>query len=443
MKTAKLSRLALAFIVICGVNTALVAQTPFSGQPVSISKSASQSAMQTESTKEKPSLWDRFVKKVKSTYQSLTSTINKAVTKDTPPAFVSSNALIPGHESREFVCQGVAWLPNRVINPASLQSKASDYQNILLSYYCEPDYTDHPSQLVVVNRYTGKPLRRFALYQSNNSPYTGHAGGVAVAGKYVWVASGYKIYGFRLQEILDFINDKTAKAPASLTGIPKSLQIPTLDLTAAETFEVDSKASFVSFDGTHIWVGDFVKSSNKDFAPIAHHTTNPFSRKTWIAGYKVDADGLPTATRKYTFTEGDKSRTAFKPDSLIFCRESVQGMAVCGKYVALSISYGALNSKLALYNSPLSKPATKLSFKPAGQSKTFTADAWELADGVNWLKTVDIAAGSEDLEYDGNGIYVTFEGGSKNYRQKWVSINPLVTISDNYYYIRPANILKK
>ena len=270
-----------------------------------------------------------------------------------------------------------------------------------------------------------------------------HAGGVAVAGRYAWVASGNKIYGFKLQEILDFLNDKSAKAQTRVSGVPASLQIPACDLTAAEIFEVDSKASFVSFDGTHIWVGDFVKASNKDFAPITHHSQNPFGRNTWIAGYKVDSDGLPTATRKYTFKDGDKNRTAFKPDSLIFCRESVQGMAACGKYMALSISYGALNSKLALYNSPLATAATKVTFKPAGQSKSFTADAWQLADGVNWLKTVDLAAGAEDLEYDGSSIYVTFEGASKNYRQKWIGINPLITISDSFYLIKPANILKK
>ncbi|HMM59330.1 MAG TPA: hypothetical protein PKC25_04270, partial [Candidatus Rifleibacterium sp.] len=112
--------------------------------------------------------------------------------------------------------------------------------------YPGPDYTDEPSQLVVVETATGKPLRRFGLYQSSDKPYTGHAGGVTVAGKYVWVASGFKIYGFRLEEILDFLNDKSAKAPTSANkGIPASLNIPAIDLTAERIFEVDSKASFV------------------------------------------------------------------------------------------------------------------------------------------------------------------------------------------------------
>lgn len=439
MKTLKLYSLLLT-VLILGSTSPLSAQSPFSDQPVTISQSSDVATAAKET--EKPSLWDRFVKTVKKGYNKLTSTINKAATDDKPPAFVSSSATIAGHDGYEFVCQGISYLPDQVISPASDQSKYRSYKNVLLSYYPEPDHTDEPSQLVVAEAASGKPLRRFSLFQKNNEPYTGHAGGIAVAGKYVWVASGFKLYGFRLQEILDFLNDKNARTPSNNSGIPASLRIPATDLVAERIFEVDSKASFVSFDGTQLWVGDFVKASNKSFAPVAHHSQNPFKRNTWIAGYKVNADGLPTAAQKYTFKDGDSKRTAFKPDRLIFCRESVQGMAICGKYAALSISYGALNSKLALYSSPLSKPATTIKFKPAGQSKTFTAEAWELADGLNWLKTVELAAGSEDLEFDGRNIYVTFEGASKNYRQKWISINPLVSISDRFYLIKPEVALK-
>lgn len=433
-----------AVLIILSFTSDTFAISPFADQPVTISQSSASSGSAGSTEAEKPGLWQRFVSKVKKGYQKLTSKLNQALTDDKPPAFVSSSGKIPGHDGRQFVCQGICYLPEQVITPASEQSKPRKYRYTLLSYYPELDYTDEPSQLVVVETATGKPLRRFGLYQSSDKPYTGHAGGVTVAGKYVWVASGFKIYGFRLEEILDFLNDKSAKAPTSAgKGIPASLNVPAIDLTAERIFEVDSKASFVSFDGTQLWVGDFVKSSSKNFAPVAHHTQNPFDRNTWIAGYKTNADGLPTASQKYTFKDGDTTRTAFKPDRLIFCRESVQGMAICGKYAALSLSYGALNAKLALYKNPLSTPSNKVSFKPAGQSKTFSAEAWELADEKNWLKTAEIAAGSEDLEFDGTSIYVTFEGASQNYRQKWISINPLVTISDRFYLIKPAEILKK
>ncbi|MDD3148079.1 MAG: hypothetical protein PHD82_12295, partial [Candidatus Riflebacteria bacterium] len=435
------SKIFLLTLLLLALTANVQAQSPFSDKPVSISKSSDASASKIEA--EKPSLWQRFVKTVKKGYNKLTSTINKVATDEEAPAFVSRSAKIPGHDGYEFVCQGISYLPDQVISPASEQARYRIYKHTLLSYYPEADHTDEPSQLVVVETSTGKPLRRFGLFKSSSEPYTGHAGGIAVAGKYVWVASGYKLYGFKLQNILDFLNDKNAKAGSGNAGIPASLRIPDMDLVAGHIFEVDSKASFVSFDGTQLWVGDFVKASNKSFAPIAHHTQNPFGRNTWIAGYKVDADGLPTATQKYSYKDGTSTRTAYKPDRLIFCRESVQGMAICGKYAALSISYGALNSKLAIYNSPLSKPGTSVKFKPAGQTKTFTAEAWELADGVNWLKTVKLAAGSEDLEFDGRYVYVTFEGASKNYRQKWISINPLVSISERFYLIKPETALKQ
>lgn len=437
MKTTAIGKYLLMAILI-GSCSLITAQTPFSDKQVQISQESSS----TGSDHEKPGFWQRLGNKIKQGYQKLTGALNNVLTDDRLPSFVSRSAMIPGHETREFVCQGICYLPEKVISPASEQLKPRNYRYAVLSYYPEPEYTDEPTQLVVIDISTGKPLRRIGLYLADGTPYTGHAGGIAAAGQYLWVASGFKIHGFEVQSILDFLNDKTAAAASSQPGIPKSLHLPAIDLTAARTFEVDSTASYVSFDGTQLWVGDFIRSSNKSFAAVKHHARNPFKMNTWIAGYKVDASGMPTATQKYTFRAGDKSRTAHKPDRLIFCRESVQGMAICGKYAALSISYGALNAKLALYSSPLGQPGQKITFKPEGQTKTFSAEGWVLADGVNWLKTVELPAGSEDLEFDGRYLYVTFEGASQNYRQKWISINPLIRIENRFYLIKTDLIMK-
>ena len=418
--------------------TSLPAQSPFSGEPVSISKS---SAPETEKDTKKPGLWSRFVNTLKKGYNNASRGLNKIMVDNKAPDFVGKAVKIPGHEGYEFVCQGITYLPEKVVNPPSEQIKFGGYKHALLSYYPETKHTGQPSQLVIIELASGKAMRRFNLFQTENKPYTGHAGGITVAGQYVWVASGFKLYGFKLSQILDFLRDKGSQISSHPNDIPDSFRIPAIDLIAEKIFEVDSKASFVSFDGNYLWVGDFVKESSKSFAPVAHHTQNPFKRNTWVAGYKVNENGAPTATQKYTFTDGSTSRTAHKPDRLVFCRESVQGMAVCGNYVALSISYGAANSKLALYDSPFKTPATKVSFKPAGQSKTFSADAWELADKKNWRKTVELAAGSEDLEYDGRYIYVAFEGASQNYRHKWTGTNPGVKISESFYLITPNAIL--
>ena len=369
-------------------------------------------------------------------YEKVTSTINSATNKKTGADYIIESIFLPGHESKEMVCQGIAYLPSKVMD-ATKQGDGSYCRYVLLSYY--PKDSEQPSQIVVVDRRTAKPVKRFALYKKNGDAYTGHAGGIAVVGKYLWVASGNTLYGFDVQEIIDFIGDKTVKANA-VSGLPKSMDnLPGKDLTCVKTYSVDSKASFVSFDGKYIWVGDFTKGSS--YKPVKHHKV--MGRNCWIAGYIVDSDGYPTSDTQYTYKSGDDSYTVKKPDAVIAMRDSVQGMAVCGKYIALTISYGATNSKLAIYNNPLSTDSESISYKPEGQSKSYSVNGWELADKKNWVKTVKIAAGAEDLEYDGANLYVTFECSSKNYNQKWKNINPTIKMTEDFYLINPVKIVDK
>ncbi|HAE40499.1 MAG TPA: hypothetical protein DCG57_17975, partial [Candidatus Riflebacteria bacterium] len=302
------------------------------------------------------------------------------------------------------------------------------------------DKTSQPAQLILIDSLTGKATRRFALYLADDKPYTGHAGGITAAGNYLWVASGYNLYGFELKQIIAFAADRRAKAPAqNPDGLPPSFRLPVLDLFVKTIFPVDSTASYASFDGKYLWVGDFVKSSDSKYGPVPHHAENRFNLKTWIAGYRVDQSGMPIASQKYKFSSDGKSREAYKPDRLIFCRESVQGFAISEGFAALSISYGARASKLALYKAPVSNNSFKHSFKPEGQSKTFSAEAW-VVDSATHLTTLELPAGSEDLEYDGHVLYIGFEGASPNYRPKWTKINPLLKIEDRFYLINPKLI---
>ena len=351
--------------------------------------------------------------------------------KKNKKGYVSEKYFLPGHESTEMVCQGIAYLPNKVMN-ANKQPDGEFCRYVLLSYY--PKHSSQPCQIVAVDRQSGKAVRRFALYNSKNSKYNGHCGGIAVAGKYLWVASGYKIRAFDLQSIIDFILDKKAKAdPAK--GLPKSLdKLPVKKLVAEKKYGVDSIASYISFDGKYIWVGDFAKSKSSKYKPVSHHKV--MGRSCWLAGYLVNEKGYPTSKSKYTFD----GHTAHKPDAIIAMREEVQGMAVCDDHVVLSLSFGAKNSKLAFYKNPLNKKGETVTYKAGG--KSHSVKAWELSDKKNHEKTVKLPAGSEDLEYDGENLYVTFECNSKNFRSKWGSRKG-VKITEDFYLINPKKIVKK
>lgn len=423
------------------------------GSKAAVSEDVSKTKTSEKSENKKTSIFKKIAKTIKKAAVTAKDAIKdgastikeKAEAKidnifDKKPKFVAKSHKIPGHDDKKFVCQGITYLSDKVISPASDQKNQDSYPYTVLSFY-PTKKTTKPSQLVVLNAKTGKAICRFELYQSEDKAYTGHAGGITLAGEFIWAASGSKIYGFDAKTIIDFIKDDTAKKPDTKpTGIPKSLNLPYKKLVAKAIYETDSKASFVSFDGKYLWVGDFVKSSDDSYAPIPHHKSKPFNRSTWISGYLTDSKGMPTSNTKYEYKSGDSVKNGHKPDAVICCRESVQGMSVCDDYIALSISYGAKNGKLAFYRNPLNEKGTTISYKPEGQSKTYKTTGYELSDAKNWAETVTIGAGSEDLDYDGHYLYVTFEGGSPNYKTRW-SLNPLVNIEEDYYLINIDKIV--
>jgi len=434
--------IALFFMVI---NTGLSARTPFSDEPVEVKKtveSAQTAVLEPSAGREETDKDNNIFKQIGSFFKnSFNKLVDAVKNRNKPgklPSYISRAVLIPGHETAEFVFQGICQMPQRTTLSATKDQ--AFYRYIILSYYPKTDKTSQPSQLIVIDSLTGKPIRRFALYLKEGEAYTGHAGGITAAGKYLWVASGYKLYGFDLQQIISFVADKSVQAPEKpADGLPPSFNLPSRDLIMQTSYPVDSTASYVSFDGEHLWVGDFVKSSDSKYGPVPHHAANSYKLKTWISGYQVAKDGMPTARQKYKYTSDDKSREAYKPDRIILCRESVQGFASAKDFVALSISYGARSSKLAFYKQSVSNKAVKLTFKPEGQSKTYSAEAW-VVDSETHLTTLKLPAGSEDLEFDGKVLYVGFEGASPNYRGKWTKINPFLKIEDRFYLISPRQI---
>lgn len=350
--------------------------------------------------------------------------------------YVDISIKIPGHDDKSFICQGVTYL-NPSIVPVDKQKTAAGAKYALISLYPKGD-NPHSTQIVVVDLKTGEYLRRFSLYSKKDDKYTGHAGGITVAGEYLWVASGRKLYGYKVQEILDFINDKKTKvSDKNQEYIPNSLKIPDKDLIAVNIFKVDSKASFVSFDGKYLWTGDFVMTVSS-YKPVEHHTTNKYGRKTWIAGYKTDSTGMPTSTETYSYKDGeDDYSDVHKPDYIICCRESVQGMTMCDDYVVLSLSFGPTTSKLAFYKTPLNEEPDTITYKTT--SGTYKVPGYELSNKKNYVTTLKLAAGSEDLEYDGNNLYVTFESSSPNYSKSWQKMGAI--IEDKFYLMNYKKII--
>lgn len=261
-------------------------------------------------------------------------------------------------------------------------------------------------------------------------PYRGHAGGIAVAGKYLWVASGFTIRGYDLEDITDFIKDTDTKA-VSEKGLPKSLKaLPAKKLFLSASFKIDARASFLSFDGKTLWVGEYVRNTkDSNSKPVKHHAL--FKHIAWIAGYDVDENGCPTAKTKYTFTYRDKERKdILKPDKVIAIRQHAQGMVIADDMIAVSVSCGIKNSKLAFYL--MRKPKTK-KFKVGGQ--TYSVEAYNTDKDSNGIKTLnkELPAQIQDLEYDGKYIYATFSCNSGKYKAE--NKGKDVKITKNFFLI--------
>ena len=279
-----------------------------------------------------------------------------------------------------------------------------------------------------------------------NLPYRGHAGGVAVAGKYVWVASGFTLRGYDLDEIKAFIKDTNTQANA-VKGLPKSMdQLPAKDIYMVKSYPVDSRASFVSFDGKYLWVGDYTRKNCKNSGvPVNHH--KQFKHLGWVAGYLVDKDGCPTSNTSYSFTYKEKQRTVNKPDVVLAIRRRAQGIAICGDYIALSVSCGTKKSKLEIYKNPLVKDKNKkddkkgsVTYKVGGTK--YTVEGYNLSKKkrVNVISK-PLPAQIQDLEFDGKKLYATFLCNAGKYKERHQ--NEKIVTSKNFYIIDFEQLVAK
>ena len=266
-------------------------------------------------------------------------------------------------------------------------------------------------------------------------PFRGHCGGIAVAGKYLWVSSAFALRGYEIDDIKESIKDENNKEKLSEKGLPDSIKsLPGKKLFRSQLFLVDSKGSFLSFDGKKLWVGEYYnpKSSSKySKKPVEHHKKLfdiPGSRSySWVSGYNVDENGCPTAKDTYPVYHNKVIReNRLKPDAVISIRKRMQGMAMIGEDMfVLSKTQGTKNSYLIFYYMP--KNAESKTYK-AQNNKKFTVDAYDTNNKntkknkkrFNLIKRINkkIPSQIQDLEYDGKYIYAPFTSKSKIWTAK-------------------------
>lgn len=277
-----------------------------------------------------------------------------------------------------YVPQGVCWMPGST--------------HAALTFHM-PDKSA-PSRLVLVELASGRAFHAFNLADEFDAPYTGHAGGVAVQAGFVWVASGGRVRRYSLDEVLAARTDR---------------------LVAAGSFDADARCSYASSDGAHLWLGDFVLARSSAYPTPTHHTARAGTVAAWAAGYSIGRDGTPTNRCQY---EVD-GRVTYAPDRVVFTGEKVQGFTVCGDTLAVSTSYGPHPSQLAFYAWPSAMEPRHVELPRGATTGVDLADAEPLA-------TLVLPAGAQDLDWNGEHLLVTFESGSRRYRERWRARGALV-----------------
>ncbi|TVY09725.1 hypothetical protein [Paenibacillus cremeus] len=256
---------------------------------------------------------------------------------------------------------------------------------IVVSHYREGGKA---SLLTFIDAGTGKLVKSGELYKDANTPYTGHAGGVTVSKKHVWVSSD----GYAYELNLDDVVKSADQAKLVFSG----------------SIKTDTRASLTTYaaDGV-LWVGEFAHGT--DYPTSKTHYINSRDgkeHKAWAVGYKLDpeTDLLPAAKKP----QGSEPAV---PDYILSLPDIVQGMAVLGDRIMLSTSNGRnAAGTLIEHQNPLSeKPHATVTIGSQ------TVPVWFL-DSKNrgsQLQTPPMCEGVVDIQ---GTLGVLFESGATEYR---------------------------
>ncbi len=257
---------------------------------------------------------------------------------------------------------------------------------LMISGYFDDASTSDCSILVAVDMKTGAYVGEYYLTNTDGTPHTSHAGGVAITDKDIYIANGSTLYRIPLTEVLN----------AGQCG----------KIAIADSFKVPVRASFCNYSEGYLWVGDFQYGSSyptERFRYMPNRDGKLYC--AWTVGYKVD----PT-TENGISTEAMAGAEYATPDVIFSMTERIQGFAITEKTVALSQSYGRNNkSTIYLYENPMGTEAHKL-VQLNGKSIPLY-----FLDGKTPSKSVVAPPMSEGLAAMDGELYILFESGADKY----------------------------
>ncbi|MGG4032898.1 lamin tail domain-containing protein [Paenibacillus cisolokensis] len=276
--------------------------------------------------------------------------------------------VIPGL-LQDLVPQGIAYVP--------------ELNGLLVSHYRNDG---NPSVLTVIDAQSGELVKSLHLYNEDNTPYTGHAGGVTVSRSHVWISSGGKLFRLPLDELVD--------APDGAK------------LKFAGHFETGTRSSFAVYADGMIWAGEFAAQGYE--TDPSHEMTNRDGElhKAWMTGFRLDeeTDMLPDGKQP-------PGGGAVTPDYVLSIPDKIQGAAIYNGTIALSQSYGRNNDATLLVYPQVYQDAPHRYVQNGGEQ----IPVWFL-DGQSERNRLTAPPLSEGIIEHNGILYVLFESGATEYR---------------------------
>ena len=310
---------------------------------------------------------------------SVTSVTDCAQTQRMYDAFYQSGELsvpVPGL-AEGLVPQGLAYLAE---------------ENWML--YAGYSSDDRNSALLAVDMETGELVKEVILQYQDGSDYRGHAGGVCVTERDIYISNAHKLYRISLDTF-------RALSPSGVCRFEEEIPVPV-------------NSSYCCYADGVLWVGEF--QYGNDYKTDKSHKvkTADGRQQAWTCGYVLSAENDGRIRPDARPAEGDAT-----PDYILSMTERIQGITVKDGMIYLSQSYGRKNSSL------LFRYQNVLAGEPALQTELngVSVPVWILDSTV--LDTALIAPPmSECLCTIGGDVYVLFESAASVYMAGG-SLNPM------------------
>lgn len=259
---------------------------------------------------------------------------------------------------------------------------------LLISGYFKSTIYSPSSVIFAIDMNTGEYVNHYLLKDKDGSYYTGHAGGIAVTPKNLFISSGGKLLRIPLSQLRDSEGGEA--------------------LTVTEKISVPVRASFCNFSEGVLWVGDFRDEESGDYStPEWRHLSDGTGKiwGAWCVGYHLDECDSEISAQRLV----DSSEKFATPDMVLGIEDHIQGFSVTKNRIALSQSYGRKNdSKILIYDNILDTPAN--SSVKLGDNDV---PVWFLSDALTAYTAPPL---SEALSVKNGVLYILYESGATYYR---------------------------